>query len=83
MNFIKMVQQEIYDWDMIPLNRYMTREEWFRLSLIKNSLGWRSNTLRERSIDRGNMIYRWFLYGSPDFKEYENAPVQLSTSKVK
>lgn len=76
MNFIKMVEREIYDWGMIPLTRYMTREEWFRLSNIKGL-----NSIREDAIDRGNMIWRWLYYGSPDFKEYENYPVQSSNKE--
>ena len=67
MNFIKMVEREIYDWDMMNNFPPLTKEEYFRLS---GSI--EMNSIKRRALDRQNMIYRWFLYGSPDFKEYEN-----------
>ena len=67
MNFIKMVEREIYDWQMMNNFPPLTEEEYFRLSGSPEM-----NRVRNRALDRQNMVYRWFLYGVPDFKEYEN-----------
>ena len=67
-----MVQEEIYDWEIMNHDP-LTEEEYFRLSLIEESHGFRSNSIRERSIDRGNMIWRFlYYYDTPD-GEYETA----------
>ena len=68
-SLIDLVNRELYDWDDISLLdlQYMTREEWHRLD---DSI--QSRNIRRKALDKGNMIWRWLYYGSPDFKEFEN-----------
>ena len=66
MNFIKEVEREIYEWEMMNHYPPLTAEEYFRLG---GSLEMRS--LRKKALSKQNMILMWFRYGTPIFEEYE------------
>lgn len=75
-SLIHLVNHELYDWGELKTD-HMTSEEAFRLDgSIK--LRW----IRKEANGRGNMIWRWLVYGSPSFKEYENPVCENELQEV-
>ena len=69
-SLIHLVEYEIYEWEMMNFHP-LRAEEHYRLSGSR-----RMNAVRKRALHKQNMIWRWFYYGSPSFKEHENDQIK-------